>query len=126
MNRTLEELVFILEEDPKALDKVKPTDVLHACNPRFTTRNKMMPPGATEADVWIARHGDPLASAEAALFLCREVATLEKMAASVDYKTGHATVRLFFTGADSTGVTPHLSSAICTALLNYLHKLESL
>ncbi len=55
-------------------DQVDPTEAVHALIPRTNTGSPYLPKGATKADEWILRHGDPLRSVDAALFLLNEVA----------------------------------------------------
>ena len=61
--------VFILEDDPEAIFKLTPQEILHAISPDLAARSKNMPKGASQADFWMLKHGDPLTAVNAALAL---------------------------------------------------------
>lgn len=119
-------LAFLLEDNPET-DAVTPQAVLHAMGRKFTERTQYMPAGMTYADAWMARHGDPLASTEAALLLAREADMIDTLTATVDALMGKATVRIYYRDAGQPHAVdaPSLPLAIVIATLNHVAAKES-
>lgn len=121
---TPEELAFLLQESGTAL--VDASDVLHAVDHSLADKNKFMPKGMTEADGWMARHGNPLASTEAALLICNMVPGLMDTKMRVSTSNGFAEVILKYQGPDSfvygDGKAETLPVALCAAVLDALDK----
>jgi hypothetical protein len=69
---TVSDLSFLLSDNPEMIRRIKPQQVLHAVLPDTAGRNKLMPKGSSHADMWMLKHGNPLDSVDAALYLVRE------------------------------------------------------
>jgi hypothetical protein len=121
---TAEELAFLLQDSGLAL--VDASDVLQAVDRSLAERNKFMPKGMSEADAWMARHGNPLASTESAMLVAHMVPGLLEMKTRVSVSNDFAEVILKYQGPDSfvhgDGKAETLPIAICAAVMDALDK----
>ena len=117
---TPEELAFLLQDSGTAL--VDASDVLHALDKALATKNRLMPKGMTEADAWMARYGNPLASTEAALRAAGMAGKLPSLAMHVDCTAKFATAVIQFDFARGEAKAETLPIAICAAIMDALDK----
>jgi len=117
---TPEELAFLLQESGTAL--VDASDVLHAVDHSLADKNNFMPKGMTEADGWMARHGNPLVSTETALKLVHMAGGMPSMAMVIDSRAKFATAVIQFDYARGEAKAETLPIAICAAVLDALDK----
>ena len=121
---TAEELAFLLQDS--GTDHVDASDVLHVIDKALAAKNKLMPKGMTEADAWMARHGNPLASTEAALLIANMVPGLMDTKMRVSNSNDFAEVILKYQGPESfihgDGKAETLPVAICAAVMDALDK----
>ena len=119
---TAEELAFLLQDSGTAL--VDASDVLQVVDTSLAERNRFMPKGMSEADAWMARHGNPLASTESALLVAGMAGKLDTFRAKVE--GGTAQVILKYEGRDSLihgdGKADTLPIAICAAIMDALDR----
>lgn len=69
----LDDMAYLLENDANALNIVSRQELLHAVDPTLAKTTRFMPQGATNADLWMVRYGDPLVSINAAFELMNMV-----------------------------------------------------
>lgn len=125
---TPEELAFLLQES--GLDLVDASDVLHAIDRALAARSSLLPKGMTSADAWMARHGNPLASTEAAMLLAGMAGPVISMNLEITKAGAHASVMherpkpQGCTGGHATAAT--LPIAICAAALDSIAKWEKI
>lgn len=124
---TAEELAFLLQESGTTL--VDASDVLHVVNKALAEKNRLMPRGMTEADAWMARHGNPLASTEAAIAVAGMAGKLLEMNTRVSVSNDFADVSLVYgtLNREASSITGRarcetLPIAICAATMDALHK----
>ena len=118
--------VFLLDNDPTAIRTMQPQALLHAVLPDTAQKTKIMPEGSSIADVWMLKHGNPLSSVDAALYLVRQVEP--KMNFIIQTGPLDSGVNLSLKGEillpeDVRSET--LPGALIIALLNYLIKKDS-
>lgn len=119
LTSTLEEIAFMLQEDPDAVNTFAPRDIVHALEPSMNVWRKALPVGTTLADMWIVRNGDPLLNMTAAAKLSRIVAPETSITTHMtgdDYTS--ATIEgpgIIVKAEASTG-----AAAILAALLTYV------
>lgn len=127
MMGTAEELAFLLQESGTAL--VDASDILQAIDKSMAVKSKFMPKGMSEADAWMARHGNPLASTESALAVAGLVPGLQEMKTRVSVSNDFAEVILKYQGRDAfihgDGKAETLPIAICAAVMDALAKKET-
>lgn len=125
---TPEELAFLLQESGTEL--VDASDILHAIDRSLANKSKMLPRGMTSADAWMARHGNPLASTEAALLAAQLVAPVLSIETKLDKAGAYASVfherpkPQGCTGGHATAAT--LPMAICAAIMDSMAKWEAI
>ena len=121
---TAEELAFLLQDSGTA--HVDASDVLHVIDKALAGKSKFMPKGMTEADAWMARHGNPLASTEAALLICNMVPGLMDTKMRVSASNDYAEVILCYQGPESfvygNGQAETLPVALCAAVMDAIDK----
>lgn len=118
---TAEELAFLLQESGTAL--VDASDVLHVVDRSLTERNKFMPKGMTEADAWMARNGNPLASTESAFRVAGIAGSLDTMVIDADMKSKSTTVVLkYMGGLIGNAKADTMPIAICAAIMDALDR----
>lgn len=120
---TAEDLAFLLSDSGTA--HVDASDVLHVVDKSLREKNKLMPRGMTEADAWMARHGNPLASTEAALLLAHMAGKVDGMAIELLTDMG-VTVTVNYFKASGTAKCDSLPIAICAAVMDSIAKREAI
>jgi hypothetical protein len=120
---TLEEISFLLQEDPEVVDTFAPRDIIHAIDPGMNRWRKALPVGTTLADMWIVRHGDPLKNLTAALTLIKQ--TVNGSRVTVDTLDDVSRVSIYFGSTDMvTATAEHPEAAAVAALVNYVMEFE--
>ncbi len=122
---TRKDYIFILEDNPEAIESISSQEILHAVDPKLAAKTKTMPKGSSMADFWMLKNGDPLTSVNAALalaglagevyqFKCRVTNTVHNPWASVhiEFRDGNE-VTEYHAEAKS------LPAAITAAVLKY-------
>jgi hypothetical protein len=117
---TAEELAFLLQESGTTL--VDASDVLHAIDKALAAKDRLMPRGMTEADAWMARHGNPLASTEAALAVAGMLPNMHNLTIAVHPTINRAIVEVYYDGPGGHAVGDTLPIAICAAVMDALDK----
>lgn len=124
----IEDYVFLLDNDPTAIRTMQPQALLHAVLPETAQKTKIMPEGSSIADVWMIKHGNPLSSVDAALYLVGQVNPKVHFEMSLPVKAP-VTVTLYLSDDLSEEIgraqSETLPGAIIIALLNYLIKKDS-
>ena len=121
---TPEELAFLLQESGTAL--VDAGDVLQAVDTALANKSRFLPKGMTEADAWMARNGNPLASTEAAMQVAYLAGKILFIKMKVDAEKGRSIVIVGYAVEDGLihgdGDAETLPIAICAAVLDALDK----
>lgn len=123
----IDDWAFLLSDDPTAINTLSPQALLHAVLPETANKSKIMPAGSSNADVWMLKHGNPLASVDAALYLVERVNPEFYMHMDLYRSPAPARVGLYLGNTEisvSDGVSETLPGAIIIALLNYLSEKE--
>lgn len=118
---TPEELAFLLQESGLAL--VDASDVLHAADPDLADRTPFLPRGTTQADTWVAKHGDPTKSVEAAMKLASMVGLLKSFQFGLPEGAEQYEAHMQFFRRDSQPVKTtgeSLPIAICAGVMTEL------
>lgn len=116
---TPEELAFLLQES--GLSLVDASDVLHAADPDLAARSPFLPRGTTEADTWVAKHGDPTKSVEAALKVAGMVGLLKGYSFNMTPEGINAEMEFLRRGAAPVKTTGEsLPIAICACIMEEL------
>lgn len=120
-------IAYLLQDS--GYEHVKAQDVLHALDNDMRQSNAYMPKGMDNADLWMARNGNPLASTESAIAVAGAAGKLLEMGVRMDTAKGRADVSLTFaTGKPETlavtsrAVAETLPLAICAATMDYLSR----
>lgn len=110
----LDNLAYLLENDSDAPASLNRQDLLHGVDPTLARSTRFMPKGATDADVWVIRHGDPLTSINAAFdFLKLVEPNPVHWILSLNY-----TRNLFsFKSGRIEAIAPSIAAVICAAAL---------
>lgn len=121
----LGKFAFMIEDNPRAYELIRSQDVLHAIMPELAKRNKYMPRGATDADFWMLKHGDPLLSFDAAKHLIESNRPDALLGFDTVQKNGvkFFEIRLHTGGREgnlSIESTCPLAAGFCAALLSIL------
>lgn len=115
INHVADDLLFVLENHPNPATAIRGVDVLHAVDERLSDRLKLGPEGTTRADAWIARHGDPTASTEAALLFLNQLVRIPiSVPVVMSTSQSHSAAKI---GKDGTPyyVSGGLPLALCAA-----------
>ena len=112
----LEEFAFLLENGAD----VDARDILHAVAPELSNVLEYGPKGSTQADAWMAKHGHPLASTEAAMALARLVEPGGELLLSARPENATAGLRLPKTTGAPRVTADSLPVAIVAAACLYL------
>lgn len=117
-----EQISFLLGEGVETARRVKPTDLLQAYDQNLLGRDGIVSRNMSNADLWIARNGDPLASVDAAMKALRHAGIIGKV--TVEYNKA-ARVKIDFFGniVETTGDTAPI--AIALAGLECINKKEA-
>jgi hypothetical protein len=121
----IDDWAFLLSDDPTAIRTLKPQALIHAVLPDTANRSKIMPAGSSYADVWMLKHGNPLSSVDAALYLITQAVPGTQTEIQMAVDSISSGVKIFIKGkpvAASTSET--LPGALVIALLNYLSDKE--
>jgi hypothetical protein len=119
-----EDVAYMLSEGNAMAAKVKPSEVLHCISPSLRNRTSTMSTGISNADLWIAKNGDPTASVDSALRLAKLLGNTTGFQVRSD--SNHVKVKLSYKDGDGIGASETLPLAIILALFNYTDKLEDL
>lgn len=68
----LEDLAFLLSDNPDMIGRIPPQRIIHAVLPDTAGRSKIMPRGSSHADMWMVKHGNPLSSVDSAVALAKQ------------------------------------------------------
>ena len=122
-----ETISFLLQDSGP--EHVTANNVLHALSKTMAETNAFLPKGMDNADLWMARHGNPLASTESAFAVAGAAGKLLEMGIRVDTAKGTADVSLTYSTGErerlamtSRAVADSLPVAICAATMDYLSK----
>jgi len=121
-----DDIAYMLSEGLAMAEKVRPSDVLHCLAPAMRNRSSVMSAGTSNADLWIARNGDPMASVDSALRLTNAVGDPMGLKMSVDNKTNHAKAILTFPDGNGVATAETVPLAIILALFNYTQQQEDI
>lgn len=119
----LDDIAFMLQDMPDSIKTMKPQDVLHALDHTLSKWDRSMPKGATKADFWMLKHGDPLTSTDAALTLALQVGTLDHI--EIEGLPAAYTVVIHYGGVPYSGSGLSIPHAIVSAVVNYKHTKDS-
>jgi hypothetical protein len=121
----LEKYAFMLDNSVDAFDSLTAQDILHALIPNLAKRNRLMPKGATGADFWILKNGNPLASLDAALIIVREIFPDARLVLKISGYMSYAEIATdmvpFDTDDFQCGEFPTATGAVMIALLKMTH-----
>jgi hypothetical protein len=116
----LDNLAYLLENDSDAPASLNRQDLLHGVDPTLARSTRFMPKGATDADVWVIRHGDPLTSINAAFDFLKIVEGLPtSWVLSFNFARNLYSFTLNRVGGKIEAIASSIPAVICAAALKF-------